>query len=175
MNIEAPTRAIETRYKGYRFRSRLEARWAVFFDAIGWKWEYEPEGYELADGTRYLPDFRICGSFIEIKATEPTDDEKNKAELLAKGLKVNVVFGIGLPSAKEIANGLDGYNGDPDFTGYPVEWTNALLTFSAYCLRKWDRPGICISYETPAILDIIAENEARAARFEHGETGRSAS
>ena len=26
---------IETAYKGYRFRSRLEARWAVFFDAIG--------------------------------------------------------------------------------------------------------------------------------------------
>lgn len=28
-------KAIETRYKGYRFRSRLEARWAVFFDALG--------------------------------------------------------------------------------------------------------------------------------------------
>ncbi len=27
-------KAIETRYKGYRFRSRLEARWAVFFDAL---------------------------------------------------------------------------------------------------------------------------------------------
>ncbi|MCB6994492.1 hypothetical protein LI177_13475 [bacterium 210820-DFI.6.37] len=26
-------KAIQTEYKGYRFRSRLEARWAVFFDA----------------------------------------------------------------------------------------------------------------------------------------------
>lgn len=25
---------IETEYKGYRFRSRLEARWAVFFDTL---------------------------------------------------------------------------------------------------------------------------------------------
>ena len=25
---------IDTEYKGYRFRSRLEARWAVFFDAM---------------------------------------------------------------------------------------------------------------------------------------------
>jgi hypothetical protein len=25
--------AIETVYRGHRFRSRLEARWAVFFDA----------------------------------------------------------------------------------------------------------------------------------------------
>jgi hypothetical protein len=31
-------RAIETKYKGYRFRSRLEAKWAVYYDAIGLKW-----------------------------------------------------------------------------------------------------------------------------------------
>jgi hypothetical protein len=40
-------KAIETQYKGYRFRSRLEARWAVFFDALDIKWEYEKEGYAL--------------------------------------------------------------------------------------------------------------------------------
>lgn len=51
-------KAIQTRYKGYNFRSRLEARWAVFFDALGVEWEYEPEGFELPDGTRYLPDFK---------------------------------------------------------------------------------------------------------------------
>ena len=32
-------KAIETKYKGFRFRSRLEARWAVFFDALGIEWE----------------------------------------------------------------------------------------------------------------------------------------
>ena len=47
-------RAIQTEYKGYRFRSRLEARWAVFFDTLGVKWEYEPEGYDLGNG------FIIC-------------------------------------------------------------------------------------------------------------------
>lgn len=51
-------RAIETLYAGYRFRSRLEARWAVFFDALGLQWEYEPEGFDL-DGVWYLPDFRV--------------------------------------------------------------------------------------------------------------------
>ena len=50
---------IETDYGGYRFRSRLEARWAVFFDALGVEYEYEPEGFELPSGRRYLPDFRI--------------------------------------------------------------------------------------------------------------------
>jgi hypothetical protein len=51
-------KAIETKYKGRRFRSRLEARWAVFFDAMGFKWEYEPEGYAKG-GIAYLPDFLL--------------------------------------------------------------------------------------------------------------------
>lgn len=50
---------IETIYNGYRFRSRLEARWAVFFDCLGVKYEYEPEGFELPGVGGYLPDFRI--------------------------------------------------------------------------------------------------------------------
>ena len=48
---------IETSYKGYRFRSRTEARWAVFFDALGIVWEYEMEGYKLGKEGWYLPDF----------------------------------------------------------------------------------------------------------------------
>lgn len=55
-------KAIETQYKGYRFRSRLEARWAVAFDAMGLKWEYEPEGFETelqGQKFQYLPDFKI--------------------------------------------------------------------------------------------------------------------
>ncbi len=52
-------KAIETRYKGYRFRSRLEARWAVFFDELKATFDYEPEGFKLPSGATYLPDFRI--------------------------------------------------------------------------------------------------------------------
>lgn len=78
-----PPRAIETRYKGYRFRSRLEARWAVFFDHIGLQWEYEPEGFELGGGVRYLPDFRIDAPgftvWYEIKPRYKTTDAKFEA------------------------------------------------------------------------------------------------
>lgn len=59
---------IETHYKGYKFRSRLEARWAVFFDLMGIKYEYEEQGYVLR-GTPYLPDFYLpdlC-CYVEIK------------------------------------------------------------------------------------------------------------
>lgn len=62
-------RPIETEYKGYRFRSRLEARWAVFFDTLNVLYEYEPEGFELGDGIRYLPDFWLPQQrcWVEIK------------------------------------------------------------------------------------------------------------
>ena len=65
----SPIKAIETIYNGYRFRSRLEARWAVFFDAAGIKYQYDPEGYTLKDGTRYLPDFYLTESdtHVEVK------------------------------------------------------------------------------------------------------------
>ncbi len=52
-------KAHPTMYSGVRFRSRLEARWAAFFDLIEWKWEYEP-----IDLPGWSPDFRVefsCG------------------------------------------------------------------------------------------------------------------
>lgn len=72
---------IETEYKGYRFRSRLEARWAVFFDACGFKWEYEPEGYE-GDGSKYLPDFYIPDFDLHVEVKRNTEDGLN--EILEK-------------------------------------------------------------------------------------------
>ena len=50
--------AIDTIYKGYRFRSRLEARWAMFFDLAGVAWRYEVEPL-LVNGEPYLPDFQL--------------------------------------------------------------------------------------------------------------------
>jgi hypothetical protein len=70
--MSAGIKPIETRYKGYRFRSRLEARWAAFFDHAGIPWEYEPEGFNI-NGRCYLPDFRLpeCGTWIEVKPEMP--------------------------------------------------------------------------------------------------------
>lgn len=62
-------RAIPTAYEGISFRSRLEARWAVFFDQLKIRWEYEPEGFQLPNGERYLPDFWLpdLGCYCEVK------------------------------------------------------------------------------------------------------------
>lgn len=87
---------IETEYNGYKFRSRLEARWAVFFDSLGIKYEYEPEGFLLDDGSMYLPDFRVrcCGTrgncdpdksfdlYIEVKG-RLTDADMKKIEMFS--------------------------------------------------------------------------------------------
>ena len=68
-------KAIETSYHGYHFRSRLEARWAVFFDSLEIPFRYEPEGFDL-DGIWYLPDFYLpkhrC--WIEIKPDLPSKE-----------------------------------------------------------------------------------------------------
>lgn len=61
-----------TRYKDTLFRSRLEARWAVFFDALSIEWQCEPE-YDNVEfrGFRipYKPDFYLPGRdlWIEVK------------------------------------------------------------------------------------------------------------
>ena len=75
---------IQTRYAGHFFRSRLEARWAVFFDAMGIAWEYEKEGYDLGEAGWYLPDFwlsEFC-CFVEIKGAECSDEDAAKCRAL---------------------------------------------------------------------------------------------
>lgn len=90
-------KAIETRYKGYRFRSRLEARWAVFFDALGVKWEYEKEGYDLGEAGYYLPDFWLPMSqiFVEIKPNmDALKAGADKADALCEKASVVVLFNL---------------------------------------------------------------------------------
>jgi hypothetical protein len=75
--LEAQTiKPIETRYAGYRFRSRLEARWAVFFDRLSIEWRYEPEGFQMSTGVKYLPDFYlpVQDLWVEVKAVMSHSD-----------------------------------------------------------------------------------------------------
>lgn len=93
--------AIETVYRGYRFRSRLEARWAVFFDSLGVQYAYEKEGYDLGDGLRYLPDFWLPKQemWVEVKGDPNDRSYLEKVERLAKGtgFPVLVVHDVVMP------------------------------------------------------------------------------
>lgn len=92
-------KAIETRYKGYNFRSRLEARWAVFFDALGVKWEYEKEGYDLGEAGWYLPDFWLpdLRCWVEIKPNGDDDNARVKCAELSKGTQAACLLIEGSP------------------------------------------------------------------------------
>ena len=98
-------KAIETHYNGYRFRSRLEARWAVFFDAYGVDYEYELEGFELGNGLRYLPDFYIpsLGTYVKIKPSRKfTLNELKKINAFALDGDNNLLLVMGTPTNEEM-------------------------------------------------------------------------
>lgn len=95
-------KSIDTEYKGYKFRSRLEARWAIFFDFLGLEWEYEPEGYQFDDGTKYLPDFYLpeLEYWAEVKAKKFNNEEEYKAINLVIETGKPLIKLIGTPSPK---------------------------------------------------------------------------
>lgn len=173
--------AIETRYKGYRFRSRLEARWAVFFDHLGIEWEYEPQGYVLSDGSTYLPDFWLPkfdrGMYVEVK---PNGGDFSKAMQFARELKVKLWMAEGRPG-ENFAQVYDASWGNPDpwtVEGLPMfnvgqkdhrmywepqghEATKEEKQATYLSMLEWEPDG-------PLVKAIMA---ARSARFEHGENG----
>jgi len=95
-------KAIQTQYKGYFFRSRLEARWAVFFDDLGVRYQYEPEGFDLDESGYYLPDFYLPdingGLWVEIKPVPPNDTEIDKLWALCKATGKQATFRVGEPA-----------------------------------------------------------------------------
>lgn len=101
VNHPIPYKVIPTKYKGYHFRSRTEARWAVALNYLGWIWDYEVEGFDLPAGW-YLPDFALLGDdgiclWIEVKGKEPTRQEHRKLAQLVAATQITAVFAIGTP------------------------------------------------------------------------------
>jgi len=90
--------SIPTAFDGWIFRSRLEARWAVFFKELGIEFQYEPEGFALP-GTNYLPDFYLpqVRQFAECKPITLTVEEKQKTLLLSDATNCPVLMLVGPP------------------------------------------------------------------------------
>jgi hypothetical protein len=121
------SKPIETRYKGYRFRSRLEARWAVFFDELDINYHYELEGFELNEEW-YLPDFYLPdeepSSWIEVKPEVPSSQTEWKELLkllieLAKYKRENVIAILGEPYPGEYTLYWVGYKRDEEGLALP--------------------------------------------------------
>lgn len=184
--------AIETKYAGCRFRSRLEARWAVFFDRLGMRWEYEPQGYNTAAGP-YLPDFRLpdVDQWIEVKGGQPAANDVARCAAFAETLTNGRFFVFGdVPrtpvfdhagpkgilvdqhvSYKTTGNTshpllgiVEGGDVPPDFHffGHPTPDTAGFLTGF---IETWWLPWDHLAKLPDAL------RAARSARFEHGARG----
>lgn len=180
-------KALQTWYAGIKFRSRIEARWAVFFDQLAIPWEYEPQGF-LVDGTPYLPDFWLPRQnlYYEVKPRTLLVDYRARLEHLAAAGKRRVVLAAGsIPRPDTFRPALE--QDDTEFfmeVFYPAGWD---------CLYAWCRCDRCGATDVqfngragrncgcvpgddgeegayhPDIL--AAYTAARSARFEHGESG----
>ncbi len=191
-------KAIETEYKGYRFRSRLEARWAVFFDACGVRWEYEPEGYELPDGRMYLPDFLLHGVqgraegdlYVEVKGKMTKSDAGKILQFCGlheeDGIQVvdtPILVVAGIPdgdSIRDIEAFCEewGYSGFPEVDGEPYPFNFETIDGDHYVAHpginldgKFELFGDDSSYteDRDDRATLRAFRAARQARFEHGE------
>lgn len=112
MNIKP----INTEFQGYNFRSRLEARWAVFFSTLGWDYMYEPAGFVLPSGEKYLPDFYLpkLRVWVEVKVDFLEIFDFKRATELVKGTRVPLLILDSDPSYKMHSmivpdNSADGY------------------------------------------------------------------
>lgn len=97
---------IPTPHGGVLFRSRLEARWAIFFDTLGLKWEYETQGF-VSEGQRYLPDFAVFAAlgtlWAEIKPkwdNDPGGVERWRRFARSRPQPSRAVLLVGVPAAE---------------------------------------------------------------------------
>lgn len=188
-------KAIETIYKGYRFRSRLEARWAVFFDALGVPYQYEPEGFDLGKAGYYLPDFYLPEQdrWVEIKPdswpSHPVFDMMDEDHTLW-----SLVVLVGQPWLDPDAVSCHSYrghtlcstdSGDGPHWGYqgfiscdhPYLWCECPvchtvgIEFDGRSARLCACLNVNKAYNTGSPRLLAAYREARQARFEHGQIG----
>lgn len=183
-------KAIETHYKGYKFRSRLEARWAVFFDSYGIDYEYEIEGFELENGLRYLPDFYIpsLGVYVEVKPNKGFSlVELKKIDAFALGGDNQLLLIMGSPTNEEMAlinrcsvNPLEEYIVENEYglseDEIVGEYIGNALEFSLVEFNQ--NPitnSLTLAYKMRCPPDEVGFKnsllKAKQARFEHGQSG----
>lgn len=196
---EIQMKAIETEYKGYRFRSRLEARWALFFDICGLRWEYEPEGFVLDNGQYYLPDFLLhgvdgrCGNaggdlYVEVKGRMTEEDADKIYSFcgwgkLEIGVETPILVLAGIPDGDSIRD-IEvfcerwGYSGFPEVKGGPYPFNFETIDGDHFVAHPginknghFELFGDDSSYmeDRDDAATLNAFRIARQARFEHGQ------
>lgn len=148
----APLVPIPTPHNGIMYRSRTEARWAVFFTAAEIEFQYEPEGFNLG-GIKYLPDFWLPNFrlFVEVKPPgEPSSLESEKCDRLAKASGSLVLLVRGDPGLKRgVLFTPD--DAEVDSAEYDLGVPNAFFSICRRCPRillafEWQEAGAGIAW-----------------------------
>ena len=172
-----------TRYQGYHFRSRLEARWAVFFDHLGLRWEYEPEGFDLPSGRSYLPDFLVktCGGEWWVEVKPEACCHSPLAELVVASGEEADLQGVvlGQPCSEDKVWII--HAAAPEEAGFHAlgHWADFMAFHQVWKRMRMFNPAM----ETIDLVDLIHDRHlvakeldsvcdaALSARFEWGESG----
>jgi len=178
-------KAIETKYRGHRFRSRLEAKWAVFFDDMRIEWRYEPEGFVMKNGVCYLPDFFLPAfdMYVEVKPAVISFEEAEKIARFSFESEKNLLLIIDYP-LKETMTLMRA-----ETWGGPLGYMDPQTQDEEEAVRLWrerevqeNRVSFAISpithnWSLVLVKDpcadwvLEARQKAASARFEFGEKG----
>lgn len=160
-------KAIPTDWGGWLFRSRLEARWAIFFTALALPFVYEPEGYDLGAAGWYLPDFwlPLVSMWAEVKPQPFDETERHRCAELARQSGFPCLLLVGVPAIRPYWAVLP--------TGELVDY--AISNYHS-CPQHEHRFFASLGFDEQderfAIMFGDMEEAAKAAkavRFEHGE------
>jgi hypothetical protein len=146
-----------TLYGGTQFRSRLEARWAAFFDLIGWRREYEP--FDLQG---WVPDFTLSGAgnnpvLVEVKPfilPTVTDEVKAVQEKISRALNGSDWEALLLGVYPFQENGIL-YCGLFGEAGFSLNSNESCLFWQKAAFTGTEREGFGITPEEGAWIDRI--------------------
>lgn len=173
-------KAIETRYNGYRFRSRLEARWAVFFDKLAIDWEYEPEGFDTGEGL-FLPDFCLhygkehAPVWAEVKPSLDAISDADWKKMHAFGVEHRLLLLVGTPDLHMYPQIDENHETWEEAKKRAEdEFPSSGWALTSYKGRPWADEWSNF-YPSDDMVPSIREavTAARSARFEFGESGAS--
>lgn len=140
--------AIPTTYNNVQMRSRLEARWAAFFDLWGFKWAYEP-----IDLPGWIPDFIVYDVWrsgnrilVEIKPLHERDDplfEELSQQSRAFGEPVEIwVLGV---------NPFCFWKGASECEWIPAHFGDANPKTILQIEDLWNRAGNVVQWKSPNV------------------------
>lgn len=165
-------------------------------DALGARWEYEPEGFDLGNGLKYLPDFCVKNVYIKTITGKPvklyvevkgelSDIDEDKISRFSGSVEEDGMYENPILVVGEIPAGDDVYDLLIDMDcKYKMDDFNSIFFSFSYIMGDYYNALLGVGEKNEIVVfggdyvDVVdhertinAYKKARQARFEHGEHG----